>query len=332
MRRGEPCCDNGLLEQQGPHGAEQPPPSAGGTVTGQTTSAVSGAAVGGIAVRINGAGVATSDANGNFQVTQSSSGRQGVALTGPDMLERRTSLTFPGPHAALGLIPRSFDLAAFDQMFRKSGQLTRWTTAPQLVVETRVLVFSTLEANDFATTEETLSSAEVQTLTADLTAGLAALTGGRFTSFSSPRVDASAFGSRVNLERTGQIVVARFKGLTSRTGYAGFGKWATQADGRVVGGVAYLDRDFDKSSSAFRRAIRMHELGHTLGYNHVTARPSLMNPSPRTEVTAFDRLATSIAFQRPVGSRTPDIDPDGFSSNAAGMSIGGIAVWGPAIH
>jgi hypothetical protein len=55
--------------------------------------------------------------------------------------------------------------------------------------------------------------------------------------------------------------------------------------------------------------LRIHELGHALGYKHVTARPSIMNPSLGVDVTEFDRHGAAIAFQRPPGNRAPDTDP-----------------------
>jgi hypothetical protein len=70
----------------------------------------------------------------------------------------------------------------------------------------------------------------------------------------------------------------------------------------------WLDRDFDKGD-ARRWLLRTHELGHALGYNHVTVRTSIMNPAIGPEPTDFDRAGAVIAFQRPVGNVSPDTDP-----------------------
>jgi len=53
----------------------------------------------------------------------------------------------------------------------------------------------------------------------------------------------------------------------------------------------------------------MHELGHALGYQHVESRTSIMNPSVGPEPTEFDRLGAIIAFARPAGNKSPDVDP-----------------------
>ncbi len=79
-----------------------------------------------------------------------------------------------------------------------------------------------------------------------------------------------------------------------------------------------LDRDFDRSASEFKRSLRAHELGHALGYQHVTGRTSVMNSQGRTEPNDFDRAAARIAFQRPPGNRSPDVDPTSASINRHG--------------
>jgi hypothetical protein len=55
--------------------------------------------------------------------------------------------------------------------------------------------------------------------------------------------------------------------------------------------------------------LRIHELGHALGYQHVTTRTSIMNPAIGPDPTEFDRGGALIAFQRPVGNQAPDVDP-----------------------
>ena len=120
---------------------------------------------------------------------------------------------------------------------------------------------------------------------------------------------ASGGGSKISLLNAGIITVVRVVGLTAATGKWGWSRWLYSADGTVTGGLMLLDRDFERSASPFLRALRAHELGHALGYGHVTMRQSVMNPDARLEPTSFDLEACRIAFQRQPGSRSPDVDP-----------------------
>jgi hypothetical protein len=86
----------------------------------------------------------------------------------------------------------------------------------------------------------------------------------------------------------------------------------------------FLDRDFDRNDSR-RRLLRIHELGHALGYRHVTSRTSIMNPSIGPEPTDFDGAGAVLAFQRPVGNRSPDVDPS--SSSRTFATTGAAARW-----
>ena len=82
----------------------------------------------------------------------------------------------------------------------------------------------------------------------------------------------------------------------------GFGGRSTRGS-TIRAGSIILDSDFDRTSDT-RRLLRMHELGHALGYNHVQSRSSIMNPKLGSEVTSFDRSAARIAFQGHQASST----------------------------
>ena len=99
-------------------------------------------------------------------------------------------------------------------------------------------------------------------------------------------------------------MVGRYNGIVSLAKTIGYGLWSEQPDGSIGGGAMYLDRDFDRDDNR-RRLLRIHELGHALGYQHVESRTSIMNPSIGPEPTEFDRAGAIIAFARPVGNRSP---------------------------
>jgi hypothetical protein len=231
----------------------------------------------------------------------------------------------PGDAVTITTIPKTFDLAAFDELCR-STMLTRWTAAPPLVVESRVLQFTNANDLEFIATSDTMSDTDASGLIADLTWALPQMTGGQFAGFAGTTRTTSAVGASVMMMVSGQITVGRFAGMTAATGNVGLSRWLYRADGEVVGGIVMLDRDFDTSDAATVRAVRTHELGHALGYSHVTVRASVMNPFVQAEPNPDDLAATRLAFMRPPGNKTPDIDPSGFSTNRLR------AVWTAAIR
>jgi hypothetical protein len=257
-----------------------------------------------------------SDATGRlslFSETSLDSART-VTLTNAAVVERQVGLKIPGAEVVLSLLPSSFDLNAFDEMFRVS-QLQRWVTAPPLRVQSRLLQFTSTDANSATGLDEVLTDEERESLEGDLTWALPQLTGQQFQAFASITRETVAQGGSVPVLNTGVIMVARYSGLNAATGFWGYSRWQFRPDGTVIGGTIMLDRDFEKSGSGPRRALRAHELGHALGYTHVTLRPSVMNPTVRFEPNAFDLQAARIAFQRPPGNIRPDIDPAGVSVN-----------------
>ena len=283
----------------------------GNVLRGQTISAADGRSAANVAVQIGHQPAVMTDADGNFEVDVDRASTRSAVFASAGTIERRTTLApSTGERLRVSLIPSSFDLTAFDQMFRASESgLQRWTSTPRLVIVASVMTYSTALAGEFPATSEQLSDDEVALMRTHLTEGLALLTGGSFTTFASIDIERPASGDRVSTQRPGTIVVGRYNGVVTFAQTIGFGQWAADRSGVVNAGAMYLDRDFDRDDSR-RRLLRIHELGHALGYQHVTVRPSVMNPSVGPEPTDFDRLGAIIAFQRPPGNRSPDIDPD----------------------
>jgi hypothetical protein len=226
----------------------------------------------------------------------------------------------------LSLIPSQFDLVAFDQMLREAGALRRWTARPSLVIVDAVLQFTSVSASTFTALDERLTAEERASIAADLEWGLPQVTGNQFATFASVTVESPAPGASVDFfSREGRIVVARFRGLSQGTGYWGYGRSANR-DNAVVAGAIMIDRDFDATRGIYVRSLRVHEMGHALGYCHVTARQSFMHSSAIYEPNDFDRAASRIAFQRLPGNESPDRDParTGPSGGRGGMVWGAI--------
>lgn len=300
-------------------GVAQPPPTGGPppspgphVVTGSIVSALDEAAgAPNAAFTVNSTLVGRSDAGGQFTVGLPASGVNRAVLSAAGYVARETGINAPGDNLRLSLIPSTFNLAAFDLMFRPSGGgLARWTSAPAIVLEHRVVQFAgNTCVQSYQALDETISDADSDEILTDLRDGYELLTAGLIGPLTSVTTQLSAGGSTVEPRRDRTIIVMRGEGLFAATGYLGSACWSRSADGSVTSGFIVLDNAFESAASRFHRSVRMHELGHTLGCTHVTGQVSVMNPSARIEPTEFDRQAARIAALRPIGNRSPDIDP-----------------------
>jgi hypothetical protein len=295
-------------------GSPSAPSDPGGTATangiqGQAVDALAGSGEAGLSVYVGDTPRVTTDRSGNFNANVAAPGTYSTTIAGGGVVERHTTLSAPtSGRARLSLIPATFDLDAFNQMFRgTSARLERWTSRPSLVIIASILTFVD-GAESFAATNEQMTDDEVSLLNAQLVEGLSLLTGSTYGAFADVQVERPAAGQQVLAARLGKIVVGRFVGINSSDGTIGLGRWAEESDGTVDAGMICLSRDFDKVDSR-RRLLRIHELGHALGYLHVTTRTSIMNPVIGPDPTDFDRAGAIIAFQRMPGNQTPDIDP-----------------------
>ena len=300
----------------------RPSAGPGSRMDGTLVDGLTQQGLGGVTVRIGGVGEATSGSDGTFSLAAADpQSLRDVTVTSSAIVTRTTTLRVPGPAATLTLIPSSLDLAAFNQMFRGSGgELHRWVSAPNLVIERRVLRFTSVGAPDYVGTSASLSDAEVTALIADLEWALAQLTANTFTRFANVRIDSAAEAATVPVSHPGAIHVARHEGLTPGTGFWGYTRWSWNGLGEMQAGIVLLDQNFELSGSQFRRSLRAHELGHALGYQHVTTRDSVMQSHARFEPTPFDRDGARIAFLRMPRNRAPDTDPTDFVGNLRALA------------
>ena len=187
------------------------------------------------------------------------------------------------------------DAAALREMLEgTAGRREAWKTAPDLILVAPVLDYNTGGVvSGYAAAKDMLSANEIDLLALELTEAVQDLTDGAFTSFRSISVQAVAAGDTVDVIRPGAIVVARYRGLRATTGNIGYGGRNTR-NGTIRGAAVMLDADFDRQSDQ-RFLLRTHELGHALGYHHVTSRPSVMNPKVGNAITEFDRSAVRYA-------------------------------------
>lgn len=194
------------------------------------------------------------------------------------------------------------DTSALQEMLRGSNDRPqRWNRAPELTVLETVMQYHNGEPTAYTATSEQLTGQEVDALTKDLTAALASLTDNTYDQFAAIHRESVAAGTSVRLLRPGQIVVGRYRDVQKLVQTIGYGGRASRADGTITGAAIILDSDYDRTS-AKRKLLRTHELGHALGYNHVQSQISIMNPSIGPELTDFDRRAARMAFPSPLAS------------------------------
>jgi hypothetical protein len=187
---------------------------------------------------------------------------------------------------------------AVGEMLRGAGgRERRWGEPPQLVVIRSVLQFDGVLQKDYAAVAESLAPGDAEEMAVHMSIGLDVLTGHAFATFAGIRYEDVEPGARVSVMRPGEIVVARFRGVRQALDAVGYGGRTTRPDGTITSGVVMLDSDYDRANP-LRRLLRIHELGHALGYNHVESRPSIMNPVLGSEPTDFDRRVALLAFAR----------------------------------
>lgn len=305
--------------------APSPTPAGPSAISGQVLDGVSGQPVAGATIRIDGLGEVTGAGDGSFAFGAGGGAAvlRAVTVLSASTIERSTWAVVPGAPLTLTLMPSSLDLTAFNQMFRgNNGQLHRWTSAPALVLQRRALRFTNLTDMSYTATSTVMPEGEADAILSDLGWALPQLSATVFPAFASVQQETAAEGDAVAAFRPGIVVVALAEGLTAATSYAGYTRWGWNGSGEMVDALIVIDRGFDGSSSPYRRTVRAHELGHALGYNHVTARPSVMDAMATTEPNQFDRDGARIAFQRPVLNRSPDADPKpAFGTSARSTTV-----------
>lgn len=191
------------------------------------------------------------------------------------------------------------DTTALDEMLLdRSGQRQHWTSVPHLVVLTSVMDYHVGQSTEYVAGSQLVSPEDTRSLVADLTAALRLLTNNTFEQFATIQYESVPAGTSVTIVRPNRIVVGRFDGVRRLAQTIGFGGRKARRDGAIVSAAILLDSEFDRTS-ATRRLLRTHELGHALGFNHVQSRQSFMNPRIGPELTALDRQIVMVAFQRP---------------------------------
>lgn len=261
-----------------------------GLVVDQQTSAP----LAGIHVSAGGVSAAT-DGAGRFHLAAP----RGTVLTlsGVGYFERVTALQ--GVSGRFSLVPRSFDMTAFNDVARDHSPGTlRWLSSPAVYVDVRAHSF---EAGWPVPAEwvEQVASLAPQFLS-DWTGG--SLSAASVTVGAAPPAPGTP----------GTLVISFDEDPSHYPAAASAGSAIASWDrGGVIRSATVRLRfsGLNGGAAAFsRQAVLGHEIGHALGLAHMDGTTSsMMAPVVRTpELTAFDRAAGALLYDRLPGTRADD--------------------------
>jgi len=273
--------------------------STGSALSGTIVQQFTGAGLGGLAVSFDGVATGTGP-DGSFSVpgTPSSQLRR-LSISGPGIYPRTTFAS--GGRTTWQVIPRVFDLAAFNDVARVSGRTARWTKNPRLYVDTRAHGF--------------IPGPELQIWINDVVSQVPALIG--YWSDGENRLSAISVGSSPPKDFSDGTIVVRFEaGLRDELGnLVSVAQLDKTPEGEITSAVVRLDfegADVGRDAS-LRRSLLIKNVGHMMGLSN------LEGPGPATILvrlgwwdfdapTAFDDQSKSIVYTRTPGNTTPDND------------------------
>jgi hypothetical protein len=282
---------------EGPSGPDGVSSSTGGaevSFQGQIRDQTTGAALAGI--RVSGGGsTVTSGAGGWFTIVVPADGE--LTLSGAGYYDR-VAVTH-GAAGSFSIVPRSFDMGAFNDMARDHSPGTvRWLSSPAVYVDIRAHAFAS---------GRSVPGEWIEQVAADAPRFLSRWTGGVLSART------ITVGTTPPSPGTPGTLVIAFDEDPARypaTASAGATVASWDAGGRIHSATIRLRFSaLEGDAAAFsRQAVLGHEIGHAIGLAHMDGpTPSMMTSVVRTpEPTAFDLAAGTLLYDRPPGTRADD--------------------------
>lgn len=262
-------------------------------IRGRVVDQVTGVPLQGVRVSTDGASTWT-DADGHFLLQ--APGGSHVTISGSGYYDRVASLA--GSAGRFALVPRTFDMAAFNDVARDHSTGTlRWLASPAVYVDVRPHSFA----------GSAVPAEWVEQVAALAPRFVSEWTGGTLTARSvtvgaSPPAPGTA----------GTLVIVFDEDATRYPSASSAGTATPSLDGEGVIRSATVRLRFSSLTGAgaaiSRQAVLGHELGHALGLAHMDGgTASMMAAIVRTpELTTFDRSAGALLYSRLPGTRADD--------------------------
>jgi hypothetical protein len=260
------------------------------------------------------------DAAGMSVIRTQSPATLSLRLLHPGFLERETSVRVPQDAPVdVSLIPSTHDMMAFEEFAPRGPGLQRWTRNPRLLVLNHAVDFAgaTPDFREYPVIDRPINATQLQCLADGIAASLVEMSGGHL-AWDSIDIAVVEPGTRFRTDATpeGTIVVLPSVSL----GASGRGTGYVGADPFVLSrGAIWMTAEL--LNYCVTSLLYRHELGHALGYLHVTRSVSIMGSPGLAPLTDFDRNSIAILFQRRPGNRLPDRDPSSGAVNVVGNTV-----------
>ena len=300
-----------------------------GTLSGRTSDAVDGSAVGGVQVRDAAGAETTSAEDGAFWLPLPPANTV-LTLSRGGYWTRQVNLQADSDKpAGTDLLPvgKGFDLNFFDYIFRQQyGGTVRWVQQPAIEVWTQEFACEVQNhgmplCTRIRATGVPAPASFIDNVKAVIASDLAEYTGGVIQAPLTVRTHAP--GTILHGSTLVEEGVISFAYVNSGLHWPeGSGAtYGTRAVAGATGGGVLVKghiqiHDADKRD----RSVVSHELAHTLGFFHpkgydAVPLPSCMKSRIWDRPTDADKMHGRILYRRPAGNRSPDTDPSGVFAN-----------------